>query len=105
MGFDEALRRADARRAELAADWNMPLRWADSHSESDAWFAETEWCWYFYYDVATVDGEEHEARFGGGPIAVNKDGSEVWLMNSGHPYDQLLAYAQEHGYPVDSAWR
>ena len=105
VDFSEALRRADAKRAELAADWNMPLRWIDSHGGSEGWSVETAWCWYFYYEVAPLDGEEPEELFGAGPIVVNKDGTEVWLMSSSHPFDQLLAYAEEHGYAVDSAWR
>ena len=99
------LSRAGAKLAELAAGWNMPLCWAGTRSGSDAWSVETAWCWYFYYEVAAVDGEEPEELFGGGPIVVNKDGTGVWLMNSSHPFDQLLAYAEEHGYAVDSAWR
>lgn len=105
MDFDEALRRADTKRAELAEDWQMSLRWPTQSDDSDVWFVETPWCWYFHYEVVPAEGGEPEEFFGGGPIVVNKDGSEVWLMNSSHPYDQLLAYAEEHGYSVDPAWR
>jgi hypothetical protein len=104
MEFDGALRRADARRAELAAEWKLALRWPDRPDQPHPWFTETEWCWYFCYEVEPDAASEPREFFGGGPIVVNKDGSEVWLVNSCNPLDQLAAYAEEHGFTVDPAW-
>jgi hypothetical protein len=48
-----------------------------------------------------LDSGDFGSMVASGPIVVNKDGSDVWIANSGFPVEKWLNhYAADRGYPA-----
>lgn len=77
-------------------DPSVPLRLNDEWGPT-----EIEWAWWFPFDTVRYFETRHfPDSVLSGPIVVNKDGSEVWIVASAPPIEQWLnQYAEKHGYP------
>ena len=70
---------------------------------------EHSWCWVFPFNTAEYySSQDPLDSVLSGPIVVNKDGSEVWVLATSRPIDELLdEYATRRGYhspQVSEVW-
>lgn len=78
---------------------NKPLKVYDDSVEDHGW------CYLVHYNTARYLETRDMADTlppGTGPVAINKDGSDVWLLGSADYEWQLDRYAKNHGISTGS---
>ena len=96
MDVRQARERAEAKLGEVQ-DPQLPLRLVAPDAPVDC-----DWCWLFAFNSQRyLDSGDFGSMVASGPIVVNKDGSDVWIANSGFPVEKWLNhYAADRGYPA-----
>lgn len=94
MNLDEARRLAEAKLCEIDKP-DLCLRFDDQRPVE-----ERTWCWIFWFNTEDfLRGRDFLDSVLAGPIVVNKDGSDVWVVGTRRSTEELLdEYAAQHGY-------
>lgn len=94
MTLDDARRLAEAKLRDIEKP-GLSLRFDDQRSVE-----ERTWCWVFWFNTEEfLESRDFLDSVLAGPIVVNKDGSDVWVVGTRRPTEELLdEYAVKHGY-------
>lgn len=99
LGHARTLAETKLREIEEAG---LPLRMFGNEENG---IQERSWCWIFWFNSEEfLESRDFLDSVLAGPIVVNKDESDVWVVGTRRPTEELLdEYAVKHGYESPSA--